>query len=92
MQTTYRLKAKDISMSLLKSLKTLFEGQEVEIIVKSVEQKKGNLTADAYNGLLQMVKDNRQKAPVVPQDIDIRGMIDDAHNPEGLSEANPGNI
>jgi hypothetical protein len=37
MQTTYRLKAQDISMTLVKSLKTLFAGQEVEIVVKSVE-------------------------------------------------------
>ena len=84
MQTTFRLKAKDISMSLLDSLKTLFEGQEVEIIVKSVEQKKGSFTEDAHQKLLGMVIDNRQNAPVVPQDLDIRGIIDEAHNPGNI--------
>ena len=81
MQTTFRLKAKDISMSLLNSLKTLFEGKEIEIVVKSVEQEKGGSDEDGQQKLLKMVKDNRRNAPVVPQDLDIRKMIDEAHNP-----------
>jgi len=74
METIYRLKAKEISMSLLRTLKTLFEGQEVEIIVKSVHQKKASLSKEANKGLLQMIKDNRQKAPVISHDVDIRGL------------------
>ena len=84
MQTTFRLKAKDISMSLLNSLKTLFEGKEIEIVVRSVEQEKqekGGSDEDGQQKLLKMVKDNRRNAPVVPQDLDIRKMIDEAHNP-----------
>ena len=81
MQTTFRLKAKDISMSLLNSLKTLFEGKEIEIVVKSLEQEKGGSDEDGQQKLLKMVKDNRRNAPVVPQDLDIRKMIDEAHNP-----------
>ncbi len=84
MQTTYRLKAKEISMSFLKSLKTLFEGQEVEIIVKAVGQKEKRLPKEANKGLLQMIKDNRENAPVISPDLDIRGLIDSAHNPEGI--------
>lgn len=62
MQTTYRLKAKEISMAFLNSLKALFEGKEVEITVKAVEQekegmyKKETLTQDTYNMLLQMIR------------------------------------
>lgn len=87
MQTTFRLKAKEVSMSFLNSLKALFEGEEVEITVKSVKQKKGGLLkeevqAQDTNGLLKMIRDNRQNAPVIPQGFDIRGLIDDAHNPE----------
>jgi|GEM_PF-5830355 len=37
MLTTYRLKAKELSIEFLESLKTMFTGQEVEITVKSVE-------------------------------------------------------
>ena len=36
MQTTYRLNAQEISDAFLQSLKTLFAGQEIEIIVKPV--------------------------------------------------------
>lgn len=36
MQTTYRLNAQEISVAFLQSLKTLFAGQEIEIIVKPV--------------------------------------------------------
>ena len=81
MQTTFRLKATDISTSLLNSLKTLFEGKEIEIVVKSVEQEKDCSGEDGQQKLLEMVKDNRRNAPVVPQDLDIRKMIDEAHNP-----------
>ena len=69
-------------MSFLKSLKTLFEGQEVEIIVKSVGQKEARLLKDANKGLLQMIRDNRQNAPVISPDLDIRSLIDSAHSPD----------
>ena len=84
MQTTYRLKAKEISMTFLKSLKTLFKGQEVEIIVKTVGEKEETSPKEENKGLLQMIKDNRQHAPIISPDVDIRGLIDDAHNPEGV--------
>jgi hypothetical protein len=44
MQTTYRLKAQQISMTLLKSLKTMFAGLEVKITIKSVEPKSKTLS------------------------------------------------
>ena len=84
MQTTYRLKAKEISMTFLKSLKTLFEGKEVEIIVKAVGEKEERLPKGTNKSLLEMIKDNRQNAPVISKDADIRGLIDNTHNPESI--------
>jgi len=78
MQTTYRIKAQEISMAFLKSLKTMFAGQEVEIIVKSVEPKNDSAKK---NGLLKMINENRQKAPIISTDVDIRSLIDEAQNP-----------
>lgn len=77
MQTTYRLKVQEISMTFLKSLKTMFAGEEVEIIVKSIPKKE----AKAHKGLLKMIQDNRKNAPVVANDIDIRNLIDNAQYP-----------
>lgn len=78
MQTTYRLKAKEISMAFIKSLKTLFADQEVEIIVKSVNPTSEN---KLNKGILQMIEDNRKKAPIIANNINIRGLIDDAQHP-----------
>lgn len=83
MQSTYRLKAQEISMDFLKSLKTLFAGQEVEITVKSVETGKNINIQNPKSDLLTMIKDSREHAPVISPDIDIRSIIDDAHNPAG---------
>ena len=80
MQTTYRLKAKEISMTFLKSLKTMFAGQEVEIVVKSVNPEEEGFHKN-QKGLLKMINDNRKKAPVVAPNIDIRGLIDDGQYP-----------
>lgn len=78
MQTTFRLKAKDINSTLLSSLQDLFEGQEVEITIKSVTQEK-EIEAST-NALIQMIKDNRDSAPVISKDIDIRKLIDETHH------------
>lgn len=80
MQTTYRLKAQEISMTFLKSLKTLFAGQEVEIIVKTVEPKEKTFSKSRQR-LLEMVRENRQKAPVIAPDVDIRALIDESQYP-----------
>lgn len=81
MQTTYRLKAQEISMTFLKSLKKLFAGQEVEIIIKSVDPENKSVPGESNKGLLQMIRDNRQNAPVISGNIDLRELIDRAHNP-----------
>jgi hypothetical protein len=83
MQTTYRLKAQEISMAFLKSLKTMFAGQEVEITVKSVHSTQKKSDSAVNNNLLQMIKDNRKAAPVISPDVDIRALIDNSHNPVG---------
>lgn len=84
MQTIYRLKAKEISMTFLNSLKTLFEGKEVEITVKAIEEKEVKLPKEVNRSLLEMIKDNRENAPIISKDVNIRGLIDEAHNPESI--------
>ena len=79
MQTTYRLKAQEISMTLVKSLKTMFAGQEVEITVKSVEPENKVLKNQAE--LLQMLEANRNNAPVIDPTVDIRALIDESQHP-----------
>jgi hypothetical protein len=80
MQTIYRLKAQEIGSAFLKSLKTLFAGQEVEIIVKSVEPNNEE-PSENQKRLLKFINENRNLAPVIAPDIDIRGLIDDAQYP-----------
>ena len=84
MQTIYRLKAKEISMTFLKSLKTLFEGKEVEITVKAIEDKEVGNPKVANRNLLEMIEDNMANAPIISKDVNIRALIDDAHNPESI--------
>jgi hypothetical protein len=79
MQTTYRFKAKEISMAFIKSLKTLFADQEVEIIVKTINPTEKKTVVN--KGILEMIEDNRKKAPTIASDINIRGLIDNAHYP-----------
>jgi len=78
MQTTFRLKAKDINSTLLSSLQDLFEGQEVEITIKLVTQEKE--VEASTKALIQMIKDNRNSAPVISKDVDIRKLIDETHH------------
>jgi len=81
MQTTFRLKSKEISATFLKSLKTLFAGQEVEITVRSVEPSTPEMSPEVKNALLEMIRDKRLNAPVISLDIDIRGLIDESQYP-----------
>lgn len=81
MQTTYRLKAKEISSTFIKSVKTLFAGQEVEITVKSVAPIHNEFSA-RQKKLLEMVKDNRQNAPIIALDVDFRSLIDNSQYPD----------
>ena len=78
MQTTFRRKAKDINSTLLSSLQDLFEGQEVEITIKLVTQEKE--VEASTKALIQMIKDNRNSAPVISKDVDIRKLIDETHH------------
>jgi CxxC motif-containing protein len=76
MQTTYRLKAQEMSITFLKSLKTLFAGQEIEITIKSVEPVQKD-----REKLMEMMKENRLNAPIISPDIDIRSLIDESQYP-----------
>lgn len=76
MQTTYRLKAQEMSIDFLRSLKTLFAGQEIEITVKSIEPAKRD-----KKKLLEMMEENRLNAPIISPDIDIRALIDESQYP-----------
>lgn len=82
MEKTYRSKANEISMSLLKSLKSLFKDQEVEIIIKSIDHKKIGLSESTNKRLLEMIRNNCQNAPVISPNVDIRGLIDKTHTPK----------
>jgi hypothetical protein len=81
MQTTYRLKAKEISMDFLKSLKTLFAGQEVEITIKSVKPEEHQNVAKHNHQLAEMISESRKNAPVISRDIDVRALIDESQYP-----------
>jgi hypothetical protein len=85
MQTTYRLKAKEISSTFLKSVKTLFAGEEVEITVRSVVPSAENFSK-GRNRLLEMLKENRQGAPLISPDVSIRDFIDDSQCPHYPNE------
>ena len=65
----------------MKSLKALFAGKEVIITVEPVEEKKMNLYSANQDSLLKMIAENREKAPLVKSDIDIRQIIDDSQHP-----------
>ncbi|MDB4926888.1 MAG: hypothetical protein JWR23_2944 [Mucilaginibacter sp.] len=82
MQTTYRLKAQEISMAFLKSLKTLFAGQEVEITIKSVKPKDQKHYAKDNHQLAEMIRESRTNAPVISPDVDIRALIDKSQYPD----------
>jgi hypothetical protein len=51
----------EISITLLGSMKAMFAGQEVEIIVKSVEPEQQ--AAKKHSELSQMIRGNRFNAP-----------------------------
>ena len=81
MQTTYRLKAKEISMDFLKSLKSMFAGQEVEITIKSVKPEKHQPAAEHNQKLVEMIRESRTNAPVISPNTDIRALIDESQYP-----------
>ncbi|TWR30503.1 hypothetical protein FPZ43_06065 [Mucilaginibacter pallidiroseus] len=78
MQTTYRLKAKELSIDFLESVKSVFTGKELEITVKSIESNEQK-TAANRNALLKMMENISKNAPVIAHDVDIRSIIDDSH-------------
>ncbi|MBD1365573.1 hypothetical protein IDJ77_17290 [Mucilaginibacter sp. ZT4R22] len=79
MQTTYRLKAKELSIEFLESLKTMFTGQEVEITVKSIDNKTAEPVRDKEK-LLKMIEENSKNAPIISPDIDIHALIKESHS------------
>lgn len=81
MQTTYRLKAHEISMTFLKSLKTLFAGQEVEITVKPIVPDNEPANEKFNKKMAEMLSDSRSSAPVINSDTDIRALIDESQFP-----------
>ena len=79
METTYRLNTKEITMTFLESLKTLFSGQDIEITVKTLEPK-DTISARRKIALKQMIEDSRHNAPKIDQSVDIRSIIDEMYN------------
>lgn len=82
MQTTYRLKAKELSIEFLESLKTMFTGQEVEITVKSVDDKTAEAPVRDKAKLLRMIEENSKNAPIISPDIDIHALINESQCPD----------
>lgn len=81
MQTTYRLKAKELSIEFLNSLKAAFTGQEVEITVKSVSPNDTTPERDVAK-LLQMFEERGKNAPIISPDIDINALINESQCPD----------
>jgi len=67
-------------MGFLDSVKKLFAGQEVEITVKSMDTPEREVLLNQTK-LLEMIHANRQSAPVIGKDINIRSLIDEAQYP-----------
>ena len=80
MQTTIRLKAHEIGTTFLKTLQTMFAGEDVEITVKSLPSNREQVLNDQQR-LIPMVEENLKSAPVVSTDIDLRALIDDSQYP-----------
>lgn len=79
MQTTFRLHTQEISPAFLQSLKTLFANQEIEITVKPVVPT-ATESITRQDALRQLVQDARQQPLQVSADVNIRQLIDEAHN------------
>ena len=71
----YRFNAAEIDGNFLKSVETLFAGEEVEITVKTVKPKHADTSANKKI-LLEMIEENRRSAPVISPNVDIRALID----------------
>ena len=81
MQTTYRLNTQELNMSFLMSLKNIFDDQEIEVSVKTLNDS--NLEKlNRKQVMLNWVKQNRDNTFIIDPNIDIRALIDQTHNPE----------
>jgi len=80
MQTTIRLKAHEIGTTFLKTLQTMFAGEDVEITVKSLPPNREQVPSNQQK-LIAMVDENLKTAPVISADIDIRALIDESQYP-----------
>ena len=81
METTYRLKSTELNIAFLMSLKNIYDNQEIEINVKSLNEP--NLgEVKKKQAMLRWVANNRQNAPKIDPSIDIRALIDQTHDRE----------
>lgn len=68
-------------MDFLRSLKTLFADQEIEITIKSVKPGESPSIAGPNNKLSEMIRESRTNAPVISPEIDIRALLDESQYP-----------
>jgi hypothetical protein len=54
--------------------------QKAEIIVKNVKSEEKTFSKHEKR-LLEMIKENRQKGPLIVPDVNIRSLIDDSQYP-----------
>lgn len=79
MQTTYRIKAREINNDLLESIRKLFKENElVTLIVKSETE---DVREDQYRMFMKSEELQRKYPPVrVSSDIDLSGLANEVNN------------
>jgi hypothetical protein len=81
METTYRLNTKEITMTFLESLKTLFFDQEVEISIKPINTISSQ-QQKRKEALHKMIEESRESAPKIDSSVDLRALIDQTYSKE----------
>lgn len=72
MQTTYRLKASELSADLIKALKTTYHDREIEIIVQDVQDETEYLLSSSANRehLLRAIENVNNHTNLVHLDVE----------------------
>jgi len=72
MQSTYRIKANELSMDIIKALKTTYHDREIEIIVQDVQDETEYLMATQANRdfLLSAIEDIRNNRNMIEVSLD----------------------
>ena len=81
METTYRLKSTELNIAFLMSLKNIYDNQEIEINIKSLNEP--NLEeVKKKQAMLRLLHNAKNNAPKIDPSINIRALIDQTHDRE----------